>query len=114
MIGSNPAFIDSTGVGNPVVEEIQKLCGGAEGYTFTQISKQQIMEGLAYAIQNGYISVLDNVMKDELESFEFEYSRTGVKYRAPEGCHDDTVCALALAFHKFKDKPAPPILSFHR
>ena len=120
IIGSKPAFIDSTGVGNPVVEEIQKVCFCAEGYTFTQISKQQIMEGLAYAIQNRYISVLQggindkHVMQDELEAFEYEFTRTGVRYRATEGYHDDTVCALALAFHKFKDKPAPPILSFHR
>lgn len=114
IIGSSPAFIDSTGVGNPVVEEIQKQCMRAEGYTFTQISKQQIMEGLAYAIQNGYISILDGVMKEELESFEYEYTKSGVKYSAPSGCHDDTVCALALAYHKFKDKPSPPVISIHR
>lgn len=114
IIGSLPAYIDSTGVGDPIVEDIIKQCGQVEGYIFSQTSKQQIMEGLASAIQNAYISVLDGVMKEELEAFEFEYSRTGVKYRAPEGVHDDTVCALALAYHKFKDKPSTPIFSFHR
>jgi hypothetical protein len=36
----------------------------------------------------------------ELETFEYEYTRTGVRYSAPEGLHDDCVCALALAVHK--------------
>jgi hypothetical protein len=37
-----------------------------------------------------------------LEQFEFEYTRTGVRYSAPAGLHDDCVCALALAWHKFR------------
>lgn len=114
IVGSTPALIDSTGVGDPIVEDIQKVCGRAEGYFFTQPSKQKIMEGLASGLQNGHVSVLDGVMKAELESFEFEYTRTGVKYSAPEDSHDDTVCALALAYHKYKDRPTPPVISFHR
>jgi hypothetical protein len=38
-------------------------------------------------------------MRAELESFEFNLTRTGkVSYSAPAGSHDDTVVALALAF----------------
>jgi hypothetical protein len=33
----------------------------------------------------------------ELESFGSGYTRTGVRYSAPEGLDDDCVCALALA-----------------
>lgn len=113
LIGGTPTLIDATGVGDPIVEDIIKICGQARGYIFTQTSKQQIMEGLASGLQNGYISVLDGVMKEELESFEFEYSRTGVKYRAPEGIHDDTVCALALAYQQFSNNPSAPMISFH-
>mgnify|MGYP003337455273 CR=1 FL=1 len=40
---------------------------------------------------------------DELEAFEYEYTRTGARYCAPEGVHDDTVCSLALAVQKFSD-----------
>ena len=36
---------------------------------------------------------------DELETFEYVYTRTGVRYSAPDGLHDDCVCALALAVH---------------
>jgi hypothetical protein len=114
IIGNKPTFIDSTGVGDPIVEEIQKTCGGVEKYFFTSQSKQKLMEGLASSIQSGKVSVLDGIMKDELESFEFVYGRTGVKYSAPEGLHDDCVCSLALASLKNNDRPAPPILTFHR
>lgn len=101
LIGSTPALVDSTGVGDPVVEVLQK--GGrnnVEGFKFTQPTKQQIMEGLAVAIQQKQISYPDGVIVNELECFEYEYSRTGVKYSAPEGLHDDCVCALALAVRK--------------
>lgn len=107
MIGSNPAFIDSTGVGDPIVEDIKIECHQVEGYHFSQTSKQQIMEGLVVAVQNQEVSILDGMMREEMETFEFEYTRTGVKYRAPEGMHDDIVCALALAYQKFNTKTAP-------
>ncbi len=88
--------IDSTGVGDPIAEEIARV-RETEMFVYTSRSKQQLMEGLAYAIQNREITVLDGVMKDELDSFEFEHTRTGVIYTAPAGLHDDCVNALALA-----------------
>jgi hypothetical protein len=99
-IGSLPAFIDSTGVGDPIVEDIQRECANVEGYHYSSSSKQKLMEGLANGIQKGTVSVLDGIMRDEMEAFEFVYSRTGVRYSAPEGVHDDTVNSLALAYHK--------------
>jgi phage FluMu gp28-like protein len=102
-IGRVPAYIDSTGVGTPIVENITRACSEAEGFTFTSKSKQEIMEGLASSIQKGDLYTIEE-MRDELESFEFVYSSTGVKYSAPEGMHDDIVCALALA-NAMRSKP---------
>lgn len=109
-VGHTPTYIDSTGVGDPIVEDIQRQCYGVEAFHFSSNSKQQIMEGLASAIQNKKISILAGIMQDELESFEFQYGRTGVKYSSPSGMHDDTVCSLALAYHKMKDKVTNPII----
>lgn len=100
IVGGYPALVDSTGIGDAIVEDLQKD-GSYEGYVFTSKSKQILMEGLAAAIQGGTVTILPGVMQDELESFEFEYSRTGVKYSAPAGMHDDCVCSLALAVHNF-------------
>ena len=91
------AYVDSTGVGDPIVEALQRDARNIHGYKFTSPSKQQLMEGLAVAIQRGEVSYPAGPIVAELEAFEYEYSRTGVKYSAPEGMHDDCVMALALA-----------------
>ena len=92
------ALVDSSGVGDPIVEHLQRRRGGTfQGLKFTQPSKQQLMEGLAVAIQRQQVSYPDGPLVNELEAFEYEYTRTGVRYAAPEGLHDDGVCALALA-----------------
>jgi phage FluMu gp28-like protein len=94
---SKPVLIDSTGVGDAIVEDIQKSFQKMTGFKFSSSSKQQLMEGLASSIHKNEISVLCGVMQDELEIFEYRYTSTGVKYTAPDGFHDDTVIALALA-----------------
>lgn len=95
-----PALLDSTGVGDPIVERLQRE-GGAnyQGFKITGPSKQQLMEGLAIALQRREIRIPEGTIQAELEIFEYEYTRTGVRYMAPEGLHDDTVIALALAVH---------------
>jgi len=97
-----PICIDSTGVGDPIGEEIAKT-KDALLFKFTAQSKQQIMEGLAVQIQQRKLTFPEGIIKDELELFEYQYTRTGVRYSAPDGLHDDCVCALALAVHKFRE-----------
>jgi phage FluMu gp28-like protein len=106
------AFVDSTGVGDSIVEDLQRLGGVScyEGFKFTSSSKQQLMESLAAAIQNQEITFPDGVIRKELESYEYEYTRTGVRYTAPAGLHDDCVCALALAV--FHGKPRNSLWNF--
>lgn len=99
IIGNTPTAIDSTGVGDPIVEDIMKDCFGVEAFHFSSRSKQQIMEGLSLSLQKGDICIIPD-MVDELESFEFEYTANGVRYSAPEGMHDDIVCSLALCNYK--------------
>lgn len=95
------ALVDSTGVGDPVLESLQKTGSGFKGFKFSSTSKQQIMEGLAVAIQQKKIGIPSGIIIDELSSFEYEYTRTGVRYSAPEGLHDDCVCGLALAWQEY-------------
>ena len=105
-----PMTMDSTGVGDVVLSQVEQVQSQVEGYIFTQASKQRLMEGLAVGIQSRKLIIADdgNVvtgtgkLRHQLEQFEFEYTRTGVKYSAPVGEHDDDVCALALAWHKWQ------------
>lgn len=97
LIGNTPSFIDSTGVGDPVVEQIQRTCQRVKGFKFTSQSKQQLIEGLVLAVQQQSVYFPEEPIGSEMENFEFEYTRTGVRYSAPSGLHDDCVMALALA-----------------
>jgi len=100
--GSVPALVDATGVGDPVVEALQRGGGSYEGFKFSAQSKQALMEGLALEISKREIRFPEGVITKELKDFEYEYTRTGVKYSAPEGLNDDAVCALALANKHFR------------
>lgn len=98
---SAPIAIDSTGVGDPIAEDIARV-RDVELFKFTSTSKQQLMEGLALGIQQRKITFPEGHIVDELNNFEYEFTRTGVKYSAPAGLHDDCVCSLALAWHKWQ------------
>ena len=102
-IENTPALIDSTGVGDPIVERLQKK-HAVTGFRFSATSKQQIMENLAIQIQNAEIGYPDGDITRELRDFGYELTRTGTHYEAISG-HDDCVCALALAAWQSKDRP---------
>lgn len=92
--------IDSTGVGDPIVEELTKTGLTVEPFRFTAISKKQLIENLVILFEEGKIKIPDDpVLIDELEAFEATVNeRTGnVRYSAPDGLHDDSVASLALA-----------------
>jgi hypothetical protein len=95
-----PTLVDSTGVGDPIVEKMQRVRQNIKGFNFSSRSKQQIMEGLASAIHRQGVSFPQGEIVDELECFEYEYTKTGVRYEAPHGLHDDCVCSLALALQQ--------------
>jgi hypothetical protein len=99
-----PILVDSTGVGDPILEDLQREGVMIQGLKFTSSSKQQLMEGLQAAIHQRKIGYPDGIISQELEVFEYQYTATGVKYSAPSGFHDDAVMALALAWQNFSLK----------
>ncbi|MES2875304.1 MAG: hypothetical protein V4708_16385 [Bacteroidota bacterium] len=120
VLPRKPIALDSTGVGDVVVSQVEEFQPQLEPVIFTQASKQKLMEGLAIAIQSRKIIIADdgNVVtgtgrvRHQLEQFEMTYTRTGISYSAPEGEHDDDVIALALAWHKHKTAAAIGNYSF--
>ncbi|SCM71549.1 conserved hypothetical protein [uncultured Pleomorphomonas sp.] len=104
LIRKTPALVDQTGVGKPVVADLQTVLSDVEGFQFTQSSKQELMGLLVVEIQQHRVSYPEGVISQELEVFEYEHTRTGVRYTAPQGYHDDAVCALALACKAYRDR----------
>lgn len=108
------AYVDATGVGKPLMEMLRER--GAEnfkGFTFTGKSKQELMTTLGTSIQANREENRPKIPKNsriqkELESFEFEQTRTRTRYSAPEGMHDDCVDALALAVKRWKERASLP------
>lgn len=103
-VGRVRCLVDSTGTGDALVEDLQRR-GDMQvlGFTFSNRSRQDLLEGLALAIQEGSISFPDSrttdgkgSLRDELEAFEFVYTTQGVRYEVSSGS-DDLVMALALA-----------------
>jgi phage FluMu gp28-like protein len=104
-IGNVPTLIDSTGVGDPIVEDLQRGRSNVEGFKFTATSRQQLLEGLAASIQRREVRFPEVPFRIELDAFEWESTRTGVRYTSSGGVHDDTVMALALAVRRTSIRP---------
>lgn len=91
------AYGDSTGLGDVVVEGVQRAGVRMQGVHFSRPEKQRLMERLVSAIQRQRITFPDGPIRQELDTFEYQYTAFGVRYEAPQGLHDDCVMALALA-----------------
>jgi hypothetical protein len=92
--------IDSTGIGDPIVETLRSGGIPVEPYKIGgTIAKQQLIEKLRVNIEKGKISFpeIPELLR-ELEAYEYKISDTGqVRYESPDNEHDDTVISLALA-----------------
>jgi hypothetical protein len=107
-----PILIDSTGVGDPIFEDLQRDGLDITGYKFSSTTKQQLMEGLSSAIQQRKITFPEGHIVNELEVFEYQYTSYGVRYSAPQGFHDDCVMSLALAWQHFTRNKTQGTYSF--
>jgi hypothetical protein len=101
----NPhVLIDSTGLGDPIFDDLQRAGLWVDGYKFTSVSKQHLIERLMVAFEQGQITIpADDQLINELQAFEYKIGPTGrMSYSAPSGLHDDCVMALALAVWNYR------------
>jgi len=92
-------LLDSTGVGDPIFDDLKRMGLPVAGYQFTSQSKRQLIENLSIQMEAGRVSFpeIDQLI-NELQAFQCEISGTGtLRYGAPSGYFDDCVIALALA-----------------
>lgn len=94
-----PVQLDTTGLGDPIYEDLLRMGGNVRGFKFSSTSKKALIENLQLRIEQRQIKIPNNkqIVK-ELESFRFEITENGrVKYSAPSGFHDDCIMSLALS-----------------
>lgn len=103
-------YIDSTGVGDPIYEDLFKKGMRIEGFKFTEQSRKDLLNNLSLKIEQSKIRIPEtSVLIDELKSFHYELAGEKGKIRVcvPDGLHDDTVMSLALACWNLPDNPLP-------
>ena len=104
------ALTDQTSIGDPLLEQLQSRLYESgvetrvEGFTFTNQSKRELVEGLALRFAHRSIAIpRDEHLMRELQYFEYELTGSGnVRMQARSGYHDDLVIALALACRQAK------------
>src|SRR5262245_59612170 len=106
-------YVDSTGAGEPVYEQLRREGIEARAYAFTQKSKAALIDNLALMFEQKTITIPTPEIWpegiDELEAFEYSVTDAdNVRTGAPSGGHDDMVISLALAaWHRRPRYEAP-------
>lgn len=105
-------WAESNSMGSVNIEALQAEGLPVRPFTTTARSKPPLIEGLALAIERGELTLMpDPVLIAELAAYTQErMPGGGYRYNAPSGLHDDTVIALALAWHGAQ--AASPLISF--
>ena len=92
--------MDTTGVGDPIYDDLRRAWGHVEPVKFTAPAKVELIQRLIVAIEQRQVAwpAAWTTLTDELRRFEYALSPSGaITYSAPAGYHDDCVIALALA-----------------
>jgi phage terminase large subunit-like protein len=103
-------YIDSTGVGEPIFEDLRRDGMFIDDFKFTKKSKKDLVEKLSIFMEQKLVFIPNNdILIDELKSFGYHLTDSGnVVYKAPQGLHDDAVFSLALAVWGLTGKANQP------
>lgn len=102
-------YMDSTGLGDPIYDDLLQRGINVFSYKFTEQSRKDLLVNLQLQLEQNKIRIPDNeTLLSELQSFHYEMSDSGrTKIVVPEGLHDDCVFSLALAVFNLPQNPVP-------
>ena len=91
-------WLDATGVGGPICEDLRQAGLRIQPYIFTNASKLELVENAVLLMEEGRISYPEiPVLLAELEALEYQRTPSGqMRVAAPEGSHDDAAMAFLL------------------
>lgn len=100
-------WIDATGLGDPIEEDLRHQGVPVEGFKFTEQSKRQLLDNLRLLLSQDQIKIPnDDGLIGELRSMAFHLSEAGkLKLQVPEGLFDDRIMSLALACWQLPSRP---------
>lgn len=93
-------FIDQTGVGEPVLEELKaQNILNVEGLILTVKTKEELLTALKIVMEQKRLRMpYHRRLCQQINEQQFEYSKSGrLNFNHPPGSHDDMLWALSLA-----------------
>lgn len=108
-------WLDSSGVGDPIYEDLDRDGVNVQGIKFTNENKKQLIQCLMISLEQEKIRIFGKEIAPELINemiiFEYEMTPSGlIRYTAPKGYHDDCVIGLALANWGVQNQGVAPFM----
>lgn len=104
---------EANSIGEPNIEALQSEGLPVQGFMTTAVSKAPLIEALSLSIEKSEIGLLSSDDKEaalanaELQAYTIHaLPGGGMRYGAPNGMHDDTVIARALAWRACMMRPS--------
>lgn len=100
-------IIDSTGVGEPVYDDLYNRGIMIEPYRFNIKSRMDLLKNLQILLEQDKIKIPnDPLLINELKSAQYSLTNAGnITVQVPDGMHDDMIMSLALAVWGIPDRP---------
>jgi len=101
-------FVDQTGVGEPVLEEIRNQgLINVEGLKFTVQTKEELLSNLKIAMEQNRLAIpYHRQLCTQINEQQYAYSKSGhLQFSHPTNSHDDMLWSLALSCIATKEPP---------
>lgn len=105
--GQPEGHIDATGVGDPIVEDLNNMGVNLTPIKFNENNRKDILTNLSIKMEQVIVKLLNNEnLKKQLSYFQFVLGNKGkLKVEVPEGLHDDDVFSTALSVWELPSEP---------
>lgn len=106
--------VDSTGVGDPITEDLVRAGLHVEAFKFTEVSRRQLLDHASLLLAQDCIKIPnDPGLIGELKSMQFSLTEHGkIKVQVPDGLTDDRIMSFALALWG-NSVPTAPFQEFY-
>lgn len=103
-------WLDSTGVGAPIFDDLSRAGLQVSPFTFTERSRNDLLQNLQMLMEQRKIFLPNNPeLISQLKTMQYTLTARGkVRPEVPEGMHDDMIMSLALACWQL---PANPLVA---
>ena len=102
-------FVDQTGVGEPVLEEIRNQgLSNVEGLKFTVQTKEDLLSNLKIAMEQNRLAIpYHRQLCTQINEQQYAYSKSGhLQFSHPTNSHDDMLWSLALSCLAAREPPS--------